>query len=179
MCWLLTRLGSSLRSSLAARTTDGFKVQSQLDDGALERIVRCVGLAVTGVARILYVVDGECSVGCGALELEFRGGSVLNLDVAHDGERLRVRSKRWVDPFAPPLSAENAEYVAASGKWTRVDVSAWDTYRTVLGETLMDVYPVLAQSTTLAGVVLTFGAAAVRVEVEGDEVYVDVVSTSG
>lgn len=108
----------------------------------------------------------------GALELSFDDGSVLFLDSAADGQSLRCRSEKWRDPFAPPLSTVNKEYIACSGKWTGIDVSDMVPYNSVVDQVVHEVWPVWKGSLTIAGVILTTSTLAIVAISEADEMFV-------
>ncbi|HEX5720415.1 MAG TPA: hypothetical protein VF179_29945 [Thermoanaerobaculia bacterium] len=141
---------------------------SDVDFGALERVL---GKRLIGASRIVYEHDGVVEVSCGDLELEFSGGDVVLFGVAGDGERLRMQEAAWRDPFAPPLDAENEEYVRESGKHVRLDAREVGPTLPV-GESLVRYVAIRNQFGTVAGVRLEFAGSAVRFLVEGDEAYV-------
>jgi hypothetical protein len=81
-----------------------------------------LGKTVVGVRRILYVYQGSVKEDGGALELRFQDGSTARFDTSGTGN-MQVTQEPWVDPFAPPLSAENAAFVHRYGKWTAFDLT--------------------------------------------------------
>ena len=141
---------------------------SDVDFGALERVL---GKRLIGASRIMYEHDGVVEVSCGDLELVFSGGDLVLFEVAGDGGRLRMQETAWRDPFAPPLDAENEEYVRQSGKYVRLDAREVGPTLPV-GESLVRYFPIRNQFGTVAGVRLEFAGSAVRFLVEGDEAYV-------
>src|SRR5688500_17039874 len=95
-----------------------------------------LGWRIAAVARILYVYRGEVDRRDGALELDFEDGSVVLLDGAADGERLRVRDAPWTDPFPEPISAENQFFIDESGRWSRIELSQDPNFSPLVGEQL-------------------------------------------
>lgn len=142
-----------------------------LDLPALEQLV---GRVVVGVRRVLYVLRGLNTSTAGPIELTFAGGSAVVLDAGSDGEALAVSTRRWIDPFAPPLSPENQRYVETSGKWTAFDVSDQEPYAALVGATVDSVEPILTSRGKLIGASIRAGATVLRAKVEADELSVDV-----
>lgn len=133
-----------------------------------------VGRVVVGVRRVLYVLRGRNTSAAGPIELTFADGSAVVLDAGSDGEALAVSTERWIDPFVPPLSAENQRYVEASGKWTAFDVSDQEPWAALVGATVDSVEPILTSRDKLIGASIRVGAAVLRAKVEADELSVDV-----
>jgi hypothetical protein len=124
-------------------------------------VERRVGDVVTRVERLRFS-DGEE----GELQLRIVGGT-LRFRVAGDGERLEVSDEPWSDPFAPPLSSENEEFVKRHGVWRLVDVSSERGYRGWIGKRLAKVALAATKAT------LTSDAGdAMTVAVEFDELLV-------
>lgn len=141
---------------------------SDVDFSALERVL---GKQLIGASRIVYEHDGAVETSRGDLELVFSGGDVVLFEVGGDGERLRIQEEAWQDPFAPPLSAENEEFVRKSGKYVRLDARAVGPALPV-GESLVRYRAIRNHFGSVAGVRLEFDGSAVRFLVEGDESYV-------
>lgn len=141
---------------------------SDVDLSALERVL---GKQLIDASRIVYEHDGTVETSRGDLELVFSGGDVLLFRVAGDGERLQIQEEAWRDAFAPPLSAENEEFVRKSGKYVRLDAHAVGPALPV-GESLVRYRAIRNQFETVAGVRLEFTGSAMRFLVEGDESYV-------
>ena len=123
--------------------------------------------------RIHYQFRGDVDTTTGPIELTFDDGSVLLLDAGPDGESLGVGHEAWLDPFRPPLSAENRDYVDRFGKWTAFDVTDESPYATLIGQRVVavDVRPSRRPDVAI-GVVLRLQTAAIVVKVEGDELSV-------
>src|SRR5436190_1195550 len=83
-----------------------------------------VGQRITTIRRIFFVAGGVVERSNGPIEFSFEDGSCLLLESGPDGETLRLSRASWQDPFLAPLSPENADFVARSGKWTAFCVSA-------------------------------------------------------
>lgn len=81
-----------------------------------------IGKRVSCVRRILYVYQGTIDQEKGDLELGFQDGSVALFTTSASGN-MQVTGEMWLDSFALPLSAENAEFVRTHGKWTVFDLS--------------------------------------------------------
>jgi hypothetical protein len=124
-------------------------------------IDRHLGDVVRRVERLRFS-DGEE----GELQLRF-ATSVLRFRGAGDGERLEVSDEPWRDPFAPPLSPENEEFVKTHGVWRLVDVSVEPGYREWVGTRLAKVVLAATKATLTsdAGEVMT-------IAVEFDELVV-------
>jgi hypothetical protein len=131
-----------------------------------------VGAAIATIERQFYVYGGDINRQKGPVEFTFRNGRTLRLDVGGDGESLKILTRPWIDPFPPPLSAENAEFVASSGKWTRFDVSATQPYVGLIGSPVTEFVPIVASGGNLVGVVVATSTGSVNVECDADEVRV-------
>jgi hypothetical protein len=134
-----------------------------------------VGKLITGVRRVWYVLRDDVNDSAGPIEIAFADGSAVVLDAGPDGEALAISTARWVDPFEPPLSPENEQYVEASGRWTAFDVSGQAPYSALVGVALDGVEPHVNPGGKLIGATMRAGTTVVRAEVEGDEISVDVV----
>jgi hypothetical protein len=140
---------------------------------AVASLADVIGSRITRVRRVHYAYRGVPDTDFGPLELTF-GDRVVLLDNAADGETLRVRTEAWEDPFAGPLSVENRAFVEESGKWTVFDVSAQGAFATFIGDVLVGVEPVLAESGKVTGMILrTGGGGVVRVDAEADELFIN------
>jgi hypothetical protein len=127
-----------------------------------------------GVRRIWYVLGGEILSTAGPLELRFADESAVVLNAGPDGEALAMDTSRWVDPFAPPLSPENEQFVASSGKWTSFDVSDEEPYARVVGGTVDRVDPQMTPEGKLVGIGILAGPTIIRAVVGADELNVEV-----
>lgn len=114
-------------------------------------VLRAHGRTIVRLDRIHYSFKGELDTVNGPLEVELDDGVVLLLDSAPDGETVRVELGRWEDAFAEPLSAENREFVATSGKWTRVPVSDQAPYSELIGARVLAVGGLLDVHGAMAG----------------------------
>jgi hypothetical protein len=130
---------------------------------------------VSRIRRILYENAGSFHSDKGPIELTLMDHGSLLLQPASDGETLAIREGAWADPFSPPLSPENAEFVRTHGKWTAVDVSTKDPFRSLVGAKAELVRPVLNPAGGMVGMAAVFGRATLRVDVHGDELVVEVV----
>lgn len=128
--------------------------------------------AVVRVRRINYVSPGgsrEASEG--PVEVSLDNGVVFRLESGTDGESLRFAVGEWVDPFVEPLSPENRDFVAKSGKWTAFDVSSDRNFGRLIGGRIGDVN-LLTASGKIVGIELIFGSVTLKAEVRADELFV-------
>lgn len=135
-----------------------------------------VGRTVVGIRRVLFEFNGHLDRDRGPIELSFGGGAVLFMDAASDGESLSLSTEPWADPFAGPLSAENAEFVRRSGKWSAIDVGGEPAIARLLGEQVIHVTPISNVDHRPVGAVLRIGRYDLRVEVVADDLYVELSS---
>jgi hypothetical protein len=110
------------------------------------------GASIASVGRQHYVYRNKIDRAKGPIELTFRDGRLLRLECGADGEALAIFTEPWVDPFRGPLSPENAEFVARSGKWTQFDVSADSLYSAFIGSLVTDLVPIRSQHGKVVGV---------------------------
>ena len=132
------------------------------------------GRPVSRVRRILYEHAGSFLSNKGPIELTLIDHGSFLLQPASDGETLAVLEGAWADPFSPPLSPENAEFLRTHGKWTAVDVSTIDPYASLVGAKAELMLPVLNSAGTVVGMEAVFGRTTLRVDVRGDELVVEV-----
>ena len=66
---------------------------------------------ITGLRRILFCFGGQAADDRGPLELTFDWNISVTVDAAPNGQDLAIRRRTWIDPFTPPLSIENEEWV--------------------------------------------------------------------
>ncbi|WP_047891828.1 hypothetical protein [Micromonospora sp. RV43] len=138
-----------------------------------DRLASMLSSAIVRVRRINYVQPGGArDVDEGPFEVTLDSGAVYRLESGDDGESLRLAVGEWVDSFAEPLSLENREFVARSGKWVAFDVSSDRDFCRLIGARLDDLN-LLITSGRIVGVELVFGLATLRAEVRGDELYID------
>jgi hypothetical protein len=143
------------------------------DDGVVESLKSAVGQPVRRVRRIHYTFDGVADTDFGPVELTV-GKRVFLIDNASDGDSLRVLAEEWHDPFAEPMSPENREFVAKSGKWTAYDVSGDPEFAAFTGDLLQSVEPFSNSDGKVTGVALrTAGGGTVRLDVIADELYLN------
>lgn len=117
-----------------------------------------VGDTLAQVGRLRYELDGDPDDPAeDSLELTFSSGRILLCEGGPDGVAVQLSAQAWIDPFAEPLSAVNAEYVRTHGKWVWHDVSAEDEYTDLVGSALSDVAPLVGTTGRLYGLVLYFG----------------------
>lgn len=138
-----------------------------------ERLNDLLTSAITRVRRINYVQpDGHREVSEGPVEFALDNGAVLRLESGADGESVRLCVGEWVDPFEEPLTPENWEFVARSGKWGAFDVSSEDGFRRLVGQRVSNLGLILGNN-KVTGVEIRFGSMLVRAEVVADELRVD------
>jgi hypothetical protein len=130
-----------------------------------------VGGEISRLERLRYEVGGVRGPDGGDVQLWF-GDGVVRLGVASEGETLRIGDTPWRDPFAEPLSSENAEYVASHGKWTLVDVSDEEPFRELIGKCVTAVMPLTNRFGRFIGVQLVAGDSSLNVYVHADELHV-------
>ncbi|WP_433687286.1 hypothetical protein ACQP0I_28680 [Micromonospora carbonacea] len=128
---------------------------------------------IARVRRINYVQPGGVREGSdGPIELKLENGSVFRLESGADGESLRLGVGEWCDPFAEPMSAENRDFVARSGKWVAFDVSRESGYRELVGQRVGDL-GLLVEFGKIVGAEFLFGSTTLRVSVHADELLVE------
>ena len=133
------------------------------------------GREVSRVRRVRYEISGNVRSEGGPLEITFVDDTVVVLRPAPDGERLAIETSKWIDTLAPPLSAENEEYVRTHGKWTAVDLSTRSPFSKLVGTEAELVSPVLNPHGSIVGFEAAFPLGVIRAEVVADELVVDVV----
>jgi hypothetical protein len=133
---------------------------------------------VERISRLRYEVGGEVTSdpGDGAVEVVFAAGGVLFCDTGADGDSLKLQDFAWTDPFAPPLSPENEEYVRTSGKWVRHDVSAEEPFTHLVGGKLFDVAPMAGSNGKLYGLLLDISGYKLAIYANADEVRVSLLT---
>ncbi|MEU7475729.1 hypothetical protein AB0A63_07075 [Lentzea sp. NPDC042327] len=136
------------------------------------RLDELLGSVIAKVRRVNYVrPGGHREAEEGPIELTLENGAVLLFESGSDGESLRLSTGEWADPFAGPLSPENQDFVARSGKWTAFDVSSEGDYRELVGRRVEDISLVVESGKT-TGVELSVGSVFVRAVVVADELTV-------
>ncbi|GAA0978215.1 hypothetical protein GCM10009555_040790 [Acrocarpospora macrocephala] len=132
-----------------------------------------VGKRLIQVRRAFYEFEGTVERDEGLIELSFSDGVSVRFDVGADGESLATREGPWVDPFAPPHSIENEEYIRTHGKYSAFDVSVEDPYREMIGREVSGVHSVIEQmGHKCSGIVIEFGDLRLLIEVVADGLYV-------
>ena len=135
--------------------------------------VDLAGAVVASIRRLHYVYLDRIDRRKGPIEFAFRDGRVLRLDAGPDGEALAVFTVPWVDPFRSPLSPENAEFVAQSGKWEAFDVSADYPSSDLILSPVTEFVPIRTPRGKLVGVVVVTPAGSLKIETHGaDEIWV-------
>jgi hypothetical protein len=132
------------------------------------------GSRITGVRRVRHVFEGSVDDEHGPLELTFDDLSVLRLDAGADGERLRVDTSEWVDPFLEPLSDENRQFVLTSGKWSAFDASEEMPYAATIGQRIWEVRLVTLTNRKIVGVVFTLDSAEISAMTGPDDLRVHI-----
>lgn len=140
---------------------------------------KLVGRTVVRIDRAFYETDGVIHPGDGPLEVQLDDGAVLLFDGGADGESLRVENSPWVDPFEGQLTPENAQFVAESGKWTRVPVSKDAPYCELIGATVEAVEVLENEFGREAGLGIETAARTLWFVVQCDEAHVHWASPRG
>lgn len=133
-----------------------------------------IGKRIASIRRLLYVFAGRVRSDIGPIEVSFSDGSTFLFNVGPDGESLRIEEGLWRDPFQEPLSPENREFVARSGKVTAFDVSAKRPYDALIGRTVLDLQPIVGLLDKITGASIITDARTIRVTIGADEVLVEV-----
>lgn len=146
----------------------------------LVKLQRLPGNRISKIFRIFYVHKEAIDLSDGDLELVFENGAVARLwgnDARHD--TLVVEETPWEDPFKPPLSTENSEYVRRSGKWTRIDTSAEQPYSSFIGADILTVDPVLESdgNGAIVGCHIATSRGVIEALVELDQLHVKLLPT--
>lgn len=136
-----------------------------------EQLNRLVGQVILEVNRVLFKFKGEFDED-GPLELLLESGEAVLMDGDGDGETLRIRNTRWVDPFRGPLNEENKCYIESHGKWTCVEVSHQPYYRDFKGEVIICVETLSNEFGVEAGVSIETKTAKLWFTVMADEYWV-------
>lgn len=131
------------------------------------------GTAVSSIRRVFYDSGGSVNREEGPIEINFEDGRTLLFEGGGDGQTLVVGDRQWVDPFAPPLSAENLQWVEEVGKWTAYEVDPSDPACRFIGSSIDAFYPIESFG-VIAGVVLESKCGELRILVESDEITVSV-----
>jgi hypothetical protein len=140
-----------------------------------QQLAELVGHVIHSVRRMFYVHDGEADRSDGPVELMLDSGAV-QFEPGDNAEELRVIRGPWEDPFAEPLSPENAEFVATSGKWTAFDVSSEPGYAPLIGARINGIDPITNVDDQIVGVALrTSNGRTLKAEVKADDLVVDVI----
>jgi hypothetical protein len=104
-------------------------------------LTKYVGGVVSRVRQLKYEFGGniDSEPNEGTVELIFEDGSLLLCKSRLDGETVVIGDRPWIDPFAPPLSPENEEFVRTCGKLTRYDVSDTAPFADLIGRKLENI----------------------------------------
>ena len=124
------------------------------------------------IDRVLCEVAGVVEPGDGPLEVHLEDGAVFVFSGASDGESLRVETQSWTDPFDGATSPENEEFVAKSGKWSRVSVSSEAPYSELIGAKVNAVELLENEFRREAGLAIETEARTLWFVVQGDEDHV-------
>ncbi len=130
---------------------------------------RIAGSKIVRIDRVLYEVGGVVEPGSGPLEVHLEDGAVFLFSGASDGESLRVEAQPWTDPFEGAMSPENEEFVAQSGKWSRVSVSNEAPYNELIGAKVNAVELLENEFGREAGLAIETDARTLWFVVQGDE----------
>ncbi|WP_216911119.1 hypothetical protein [Nocardia noduli] len=148
-------------------------------EGIRIQLVGVRGKTVTSVRRIFYVFGDDVETSEGAVEFSFDDSSILLLDSGADGERLRVSTERWTDPFDGKMTPENIDYVARSGKYTAFDVGPEFPYSDILGRAVDGVELMTLPSGEVSGVSFLIRPLTISARTIADELIVSWESTRG
>jgi hypothetical protein len=136
-------------------------------------VVGLLTSAIARVRRINYVQpDGNREASEGPIELTLDNGAVFRLESSSDGESLRLSIGEWEDLFAEPLSPENRDFAARSGKWAAFDVSHEGNFARLIGQKIIHL-GLLTREGKIVGAELLFESTILRTEVRADELFVD------
>lgn len=94
------------------------------------------------------------------------------LDTESDGERLRLSNHPWVDPFAGELTQDTKEFIDECGKWSRVNVSEADLYKSWIGKPILNAELLSNEFGTVAGMAISNEKNSLYFVVRGDETHV-------
>jgi hypothetical protein len=131
-----------------------------------------VGQRVARVRRGRFLYGDDRPTEHGFLELTFRSGDLLLLDIGGDWT-LTVRTTTWVDAFAEPLSEGNRDFVARHGKWIAVDVSESEA-APLVGSAIEAVTLLHDETNDVVGATLTSERALVRAFASGGDLSVEI-----
>lgn len=130
------------------------------------------GRAIASLSVLVYEQGGELSWEDTPLQISFACGNVLFLDSMPNGEELRVQLTAWQDPFAGNLTPENQEFVGSYGKWKVIDISTVEPYRSLIGQVIKEINPIVNQFGTFSGVQFGFESTKLYFIVEFDECHI-------
>lgn len=133
---------------------------------------KLTGNTVVRIERVLYEMDGVVELDDGPLEIHLEDGSVLLFDGASDGESLRVRTSPWADPFKDEIGTENEEFVAESGKWTKVSLSKEAPYSELIGAHVKAIAILENEFGREAGLAIETNTRTLWFVIQGDEAHV-------
>jgi hypothetical protein len=100
---------------------------------AKDILERAIGSTTVRLERLHYEFGGRLEERGDDLQVHL-GDGVIRFGAGPDGERIEIADTPWQDPFAPPLSPENAEFVRTHGALRLVDVSSLPGYRDWVGK---------------------------------------------
>jgi hypothetical protein len=141
----------------------------------VQSLPHMTGKTISRIRRVHYVAPDTTNESSGPVEITFdEDRTILLLDAGSDGATLWFSSEPWEDPFREPLSDENREFVARSGKWTAFDVSTEPGYDALVGTAVQEVCELRASSGILSGMVIVAESGVLRAKVDADELFVDV-----
>jgi hypothetical protein len=138
------------------------------------QLASLAGRRISRIRRIFYVFRDEVESRFGPVEVAFSEGAFVWFDSGADGYTLKIQFAEWVDIFAEPLSDENREYVAKSGKPMAFDVSDQPPYRDLVGQSVVDVRPQSDSPGKLTGVSFVTESHVLHAVVGPDELIVQV-----
>lgn len=127
------------------------------------------GARISAVARVLFTYRDVVDSDDGPLEFVIDQVGTVLLDGAGDGETLRIKAGPWEDPFAEPLSDENARYVTEFGKWSKFNYSDKEPYRQIVGKVITSLEIIQDDRGSEVGLLMRADDAAIWFVVEFDE----------
>jgi hypothetical protein len=138
----------------------------------LNEVSSFIGRRLLCIRRVFFTLGDQIERDAGPIELTFAPSGVLLLAVGSDGETLEIREDPWADPFEPPISKENQDWIAEHGKWAAFDVSAEPGYRGLIGTTLNSIKVLRAPGGNPCGLRLAFDSQVLDFVGSGDEALV-------
>lgn len=117
-----------------------------------------INIKIINIFIILYV-SPEGYIDCDDAELEIfcENNRLLRLSTASDGERVALHRKPWIDPFMPPISKENQDYIQEYGKWVLFDIDDFPEFSVMIGEKISGIDTIINKFGVLSGLAIACG----------------------